>query len=289
LAIVAQTRNEDAVPLHPELPLDLGDGLSDQAAALDAVRPRDEHAVARSGVAFADDAHLLLERLALRRRVDAESLRPEPGEKSQRGDHAEKIRDGECDCGVGEDLRLRRGLERKAVDRVAAGAEGCRFGEAAGEQPHRRPGVEAESPGERVTGAQADARENQRERDLGQPARSQSAEELRAGAVADREEKQQEERRLEVAGYLDPELADDHARDESPPQGAEGQRAQAYPAYPVAEREREKQRHLRVMAQRLDEPVPHAPGPPAITSARVSPSDPAPEPCPAPAPPSTPR
>ena len=90
---------------------------------------------------------------------------------------------------------------------------------------------------------------------LRQPAAAQSAKELRARLEADREEKEQEERVLQLARDRDPELADDDADQQHADHGADLDARDAELPDGEAEREGREDRELGVLPQGRRQPV----------------------------------
>ncbi len=100
-------------------------------------------------------------------------------------------------------------------------------------------------------------RENdQREQDLLRTVLAQPLEELRTDAVADCEQEQQEEGRLDRSRHLDAELTDRDGREQRRGDVAETEAGELLRSDPEADGEREEQRELRVRAQRLNDPLP---------------------------------
>ena len=100
------------------------------------------------------------------------------------------------------------------------------------------------------------AQHDQREQDLLRAVLAQAAKELRPDAVADGEQEQQEEGRLDRPRDVDAQLADGDRRQQRRRDVAQVEAGQLLRADPEAERERQKERELRIRAQRFDKPVP---------------------------------
>lgn len=86
--------------------------------------------------------------------------------------------------------------------------------------------------------------ERHRDGDLGQGIGIEALEELRAGAVADGEEEQQEERLLHVVRQHGARLSDQHARQQAAGNGADGHAEDGDLADGVADAEREEEGEL---------------------------------------------
>jgi hypothetical protein len=102
--------------------------------------------------------------------------------------------------------------------------------------------------------ASAEPQSRREKADLGQRTLSQTPEELRAGLVADREEEEDEEGPLEGRRDLDPELAQGDAREEGRDHAIELDRADLEPGEQLAEREGQKERDFRMLAEGLNQP-----------------------------------
>jgi len=82
----------------------------------------------------------------------------------------------------------------------------------------------------------------------------EAAEELRSDGVPDREEEQQEEDGLHAGRDDDPDLSHGDSGDEDAGHRADREAADPERADPVTERQRQEDRELRMLTQRLDEP-----------------------------------
>ncbi len=158
--------------------------------------------------------HLTRQFQALRLHVDAKQTwrrdRQKPDDESRAHQVADRI--GHRDVVL--QPRLLGLWQLEPVDRIAGGADHCRFGERTGHQAGRGPAVVAHQLRRHQRRHQARHAEDDRQYDLGKRVLPQAAKELRANLVAGGKQEQREEDRLDRGIDLDVELSDEHAGDE---------------------------------------------------------------------------
>jgi hypothetical protein len=189
--------------------------------------------------------------------VDAEERRAEERDNDGRPDGPEDIRDG---------IRDRHGIE------YGLGLIGrqVQAGDRVGREPHRRrdrlrPGVEprcrahvvACELGAEIRRQETEHADDGREQGLRHAVLRDAAHELRADAVADREQEHQEEEGLERARDVDPELPDNDGGDERCRHGAEPETLIREGPDVISDRERQKDRDLGILAKCVCEPIEH--------------------------------
>ena len=142
-------------------------------------------------------------------------------------------------------------------DGVARRADRRRLGERAGDDARRRAGVVAEEPADDVSDDQPGRRDDRRQRRLLQAVALETAEELRPGPEADREQEEQEERLLDFARHLHAELADGDAGEQRAGDGAEREAPQLQLPEQVAKPEHEEERHLGMLPKDAEQRARH--------------------------------
>ena len=186
-----------------------------------------------------------------------QQLRAEDGDHDRRAHGAEHVGHG-----VGDRHRVEQRLgliggEAQPVDGV--GREAHRGGNRlrARVEPGGVAEVVAGDLRDHRAGDQAEHALHHREDRLRQAVLGDAAHELRPDAVADREQEHEERKRLERLVDRDPDLPDHDAGDQSGGHRSEADALVGELAEVVAEAEREKDRDLRVLLQRGEEPVDH--------------------------------
>ena len=172
--------------------------------------------------------------------------RQKPDDESRAHEVTDRIGDGN----VVLQSRLLGLGQIEPIDGVAGGADHRRFGERAGHQAGRGPGVVVEQLRRHERRHQAGHAEDDRQRDLGQRILLQAAKELRPDLVAGGKQEQREEHRLDRGIDLDVELSDEHARDQRAQDVAELEGPDLDPADDEADGERQEDRQLGVFAKR---------------------------------------
>ena len=258
---MAHAQDEDARVLDQRLGLD-GPHALDLAVRLDLEGAHHPAVPGRAGAAHllaSAAALLLLVVLAGGDQVDAEQRRSDHRDHDRRADGAEHVGHRVGDRNRVDQALGLVGLQSQPVDGV--GREAHRGGERLRPrvEPRRVAEVVADELTDQDRDDQAEHALDGREERLRQSILRYAAHELRSDAVADGEEEHEEDRRLEGLRDGDPDLSD-----QDPGQQRRGDRPQAdAPELELAEvepdREREEDRDLRVLAQRVEEPADHLP------------------------------
>lgn len=239
--------------------LDLGDGASVQIRTrIDAEGPdlkQPPQHVRRPAVGV----HRLFVGEAFRSEIDPKEARPEMSQHDDRYEDAHQVSDGEGRRHPSDEACLILGAERKAADRIAGGADRRGFRQCARHQSRGRAGVVTQHARGEVREADADTCKHHGQGGLGQPVLPETAKELRASAVADGEQEQQEKHLLQCFGECNLELAEQHRDDQHARRRAKAKSPDTRTPKCVAESQSHKKRDLRPLAEQVDEPAHHEP------------------------------
>jgi hypothetical protein len=190
--------------------------------------------------------------------VVADGAAHEPGQDVDAHDDgaegAEHVGDRIADRDIAlQPRRLGRG-EAELGDRIAGRADDGRLREAAGRHARRQALVEPAQLGHDHDGRQAAGRHHRGQDDLLDRLLAERAEELRPALEAHGIDEQREQHRLHAAVDLHAHLAHDHRHQQRARHAAQLELAELDLADPVADRQREKKRHLRRLLEQFMQP-----------------------------------